>query len=288
MKHSYPMAERLFYTLPLIWLYFGMTALLTSPAYAENPWAQRFQKSSPSMTKEAPERAPAVSYDDVGRGQYHFDYDDAEYAVASALVHEGAGEQVRVIIDPRKPTPLKQHNAPLSVEIDDLFYNAKTLTWSATLYFTSVGRPLSPVKLEGRYEELIEVPTIRRRLRKDDIIQASDIEPKAIASNRLKNDTILDANQLIGRTPLRTISPGRAIRSDEIITPPVIFKGDKVTMLYAHEGLEIKALGEALENGAEGEYIRIRNTDSNIVIEAEIAGPGLVKTTGLNQLNERQ
>ena len=260
-------------------LYFSSTT-----AHAENPWAKRFtandsvETSLLSTAAPAPKASPSAM---AAAASYDVSFTQAEQAIADAMVNEGAGEHVTVMIEPRNALPLRSHHQPLTMEIDALSYNAEAQTWSATLYFYSEGKPLAPTKLEGRYEELMYVPVLRSRLRSGELIQANDIEEKFIAESRLKKNTLMQAELLIGKSPLRTISPNRPIRADEVISPPVVEKGEKVTMLFQQAQLQIKALGEALEPGAEGETIRVRNSDSNVVVETTVLGSGIVQAGGL-------
>lgn len=251
-------------------------------AAAENPWKLRYQTEKTADNQALPPELPAQSK--AGKPAYRITYEELEQAIADALVQEGAGEHIHATMVDHKAGAFFSHHSPVEMEINNLAYNAEQSRWEATIYPDAQGMALAPIPISGHYEELAEVPVLKSRLRSDEIISADDIEMKKMGFNRLRKDTILAAEQLIGKTPYRTISPGRAIRKAEIVTPPSVHKNETVTMQYHMAGLEIRALGEALESGAEGDMIRVRNTDSNVVIHAKINGPGMVEAVPLGAL----
>jgi len=265
----------------------GMVFMMhASIVMAENPWQQRYDQRGSAAPVIAGggnsghgNAAPSITASPSHYGDHEITYEDVEKMVSDALISEGAGETIRVILEPKKPGPLMSHTDPIEAHLEEISYNAKESTWAATLYLSTGGRPLAPWKIKGRYDEMVEVPVLKRRKRHQETITESDIELKPVSLARLKENTIMDASALIGKAPHRTISPGRAIRRDEIATPAVILKGDRVTMLFKNERMEIKAQGEALEEGAEGSTIRVRNTDSNTIIRTVVVGPGLVTAT---------
>ncbi len=52
-----------------------------------------------------------------------------------------------------------------------------------------------------------------------------------------------------------------------------------VTILYRHPRMTLTAKGRAMEDGSDGEVIRIANTKSNTVIEAVVVGAHTVAVT---------
>jgi flagella basal body P-ring formation protein FlgA len=59
--------------------------------------------------------------------------------------------------------------------------------------------------------------------------------------------------------------------------PTQINRGEPVRMQLQVGGLSLNGQGLALESGAAGERIRVRNLSSQAVLEAEVVGPGLVR-----------
>ena len=49
-------------------------------------------------------------------------------------------------------------------------------------------------------------------------------------------------------------------------------------------GMSLSARGKALDNGSEGDTVRIANAQSSNIVEARVTGPGRVTVTPLGKL----
>ena len=209
---------------------------------------------------------------------------EVEKKIADALAAAGAGKEIGVrIIGPNHDAGYT-YETPLSVQVKDLKFDAATGKWEAMLMFESEGAVLAPAKLAGRFEEVFAVPTLKTRTFAGDVITESDIIVQKLPASRVRKNTLMKAQDIIGRSPLRTISAGRSIRQDEIRQLPVVAKGNQVSMTYQMNNLHINALGEALEEGAVGDTIRIRNLTSNKVVHGTVEDKGTVRVSTPNTL----
>ena len=80
------------------------------------------------------------------------------------------------------------------------------------------------------------------------------------------------------------MQPGRAIRSTDVRRPVLVEKGSLVTMSLDRPGMSLSARGKALDNGSEGDTVRIANAQSSNIVEARVTGPGRVTVTPLGKL----
>ena len=67
------------------------------------------------------------------------------------------------------------------------------------------------------------------------------------------------------------------MRTADLAEPRLVVRGQAVTMVYAGGGLEITALGEALDQGSLGGVVRVMNPASRLVREAVVVGAGRVR-----------
>lgn len=77
---------------------------------------------------------------------------------------------------------------------------------------------------------------------------------------------------------------GQSAAAALVIGPPVIAKGDAVTIVVRGDGYSVSQGGEALEPGAPGAWIRVRAGekspgDRNETLRARVIRPGLVEMT---------
>ena len=229
-------------------------ALISAPVYADEP--------TPT---------PAPSY------IFNISYEDAEDAVSKALTAKATGGQIiTAIISGKKNTPIYSDNKPISVEVRGLRTDSAVSHWSASLVILSNDEVISAQPIAGRYKLMVEIPVLKQDIKNGEVIKESDIENKTFPQELVHGDTVKNAADLIGKTPARTISPNRPIRSNEIGTPAVIKKNALVQMRYKIPNMEITTTGQAMADGAKGEAIEVKNTTSKKITRAVVVDSNTV------------
>lgn len=205
---------------------------------------------------------------------------DAEKAISDMLREEGVADHPGARIDNNRKLVLYKYTKPFSVAIKTLKYNTDERSFSGNLYFMDGEEVLSAIPVSGTYEELVEVPMLKRSLSKGQPIGEENIIHKLMSQNRLRADTVTDEQQLLGQTPRRAISQNRPIRKMELTAVSVVEKGSMVTMRYNTPYMTITTVGQALQPGGEGEVIRVKNSESNITVSATVLTGGEVLVGG--------
>lgn len=208
---------------------------------------------------------------------------EAEQQIAEELMHNGLGSDVQASIIGRRATDLVQRSEPIIMEVADLQADENTGRFSAILAFSTEstldkpGRKLGNLSVVGRYDEMVEVPVVKYRLGSSDVIREDDLEWQKMPQNRLKRETVLEMAQLIGKTPVRGLSPGRAIETAELQTPAIVTRNAPVRMRYQSENISIQAVGTAMQDGSMGQKIKVRNDDSGTEVDALVVDRGHVE-----------
>lgn len=212
---------------------------------------------------------------------------DAEHAVARALEREGAADIVAADITSTRLGTLYRQGQAIGIDVNTLkFDDPKAGAFSANLYFMKGEDVMSVLPVSGRYEEMIPVPVVRQRLTNSETIEEADLDEVLYPASRLRKGMALSAAEVIGKSPVRIISKGRPIRLGELKAPAILQKGDKVQMRYRTKYMVISTLGEALQDGAQGENIRVRNFESGAVVQAHVASGSEVIVGGTPSLIE--
>ena len=68
----------------------------------------------------------------------------------------------------------------------------------------------------------------------------------------------------------RRLPAGERISQGFLLTPPIVHRGDKVFIVVRKGALALRIQGEAMQDGAAGETIRVRPEQSKKIIEAVI------------------
>jgi flagella basal body P-ring formation protein FlgA len=158
----------------------------------------------------------------------------------------------------------------MTIDVRGLTFDAQDRRWSANLLLMADGEVLTAMPVAGKFEEILEVPVLRRMVKSGDIIGLGDVEIRDFPLLRTRPDTVTDLAALIGKSPLRSISPERPIRLHEIAGPTLVKKNSLVQMRYSSPGMEITATGQAVDEGAAGDIISVRNTSSRKLVRAVV------------------
>ncbi len=145
----------------------------------------------------------------------------------------------------------------------------------------------SEIVAQGRFEQMEQIPTLRRTVGKGGVISREDVVRMGVPARRIKRGVIGEEDGVVGFSAVRTIYPGRPIRAEDVAKPAVVEKGAAVKLTYRKSYMELQDLGEALEQGAIGNVIRVRNVSSGKVVAARVEGPGeaLVNFTQVQEIS---
>ena len=68
--------------------------------------------------------------------------------------------------------------------------------------------------------------------------------------------------------------------TEDVGVPTVVQRNSLVTLAYASGGLELTALGRAIDSAGLHEPIRVVNIDSRVTVVGKVTGPGTVRVGG--------
>lgn len=128
-----------------------------------------------------------------------------------------------------------------------------------------------------RVDRFAEVAVASRSLARGHVIDKTDISFQRNNVSHLGNGHVEDINRLTGMKLQRPMRSGEAFRLSSLELPEVVKRGDSVIVEAQAGTLTVVAPGKALGSGSVGAQIRVQNTQSKRVIDAEVTGPGRVK-----------
>lgn len=88
---------------------------------------------------------------------------------------------------------------------------------------------------------------------------------------------VLHADQLVGKVARRTLLPGQPILVAAVNEPDLILRGVPVALIYNAGSLIISAKGISMEPGHAGDFIKVRNVDSGIIVSGTVMADGTVQ-----------
>ncbi len=134
------------------------------------------------------------------------------------------------------------------------------------------------IHAEGKFSSVEKVPVLSSNIRKGDIITQNDIELKYISKDSVKNTTIADITKIIGKQAAKNLSAGSTVGFNNIIDPVLIKKNKAVNAIYRNGAIEVRTVVIALEDGKEGDIIKLKNHESGKTFQAIVDKDGSVLT----------
>jgi len=126
-------------------------------------------------------------------------------------------------------------------------------------------------------EVLTEMVVTKRPLRRYHMITEDDIHLKKMDLSKVKSNAVTTYEEVLGKRTKRAIKTGEVLRTDHIELPPLVKRGDVVSIIAETDGLRITALGEVRKKGCRGERIKVLNLDSKKCIYAHVLDSNTVR-----------
>jgi len=147
----------------------------------------------------------------------------------------------------------------------------------ATLLVAAEGMTPTRQRVSGRLHPILLVPAAAHRLAAGHVVGAADVRPVRIRRDRMQPGLVTEARAVLGQALRRPLAEGSLFVLRDLMRPIVVPRGSAVIMMLETAGLSIAATGRALEDGAQGQVIRVANSQSRIELDAEVVGPGRVR-----------
>ncbi|WBV68308.1 flagellar basal body P-ring formation chaperone FlgA [Legionella pneumophila] len=117
----------------------------------------------------------------------------------------------------------------------------------------------------------------KRALLKGTKISNSDIYQTELDVQKLKQGYFTDSKELIGLVCKHDITPNSPLNPFNIELAKLVHKGEQVSIIAAHDNLTVSMDGIAMDEGALGDSVKVKNLSSKRIIEAQVTGKKTVK-----------
>ena len=131
--------------------------------------------------------------------------------------------------------------------------------------------------LNVEFKIFAPVVTSSRLIARGQVINEADLQISEQQINAARQPGFSATKQVLGMVAKRTIRPGRQISPSLLTAPRLVSRGDEVIIIATNDNISIKMKGEALNGGALGQQITVKNLQSQRRIRARIAERGVVE-----------
>ena len=202
-------------------------------------------------------------------------------AVMRALVEGGMPENADVVLDNDRVQLVIATGRPATVRAEVPAYDPAKPRFEATVFAPAEAAEADRVTIRviGKAIRTAEIPVLVRPVATGEVIRARDIQMVRLHADQVGPTTINDPDKLSDKSARHVLPAGLPIRVSDVSAPVLVSKNNLVNVTINTARLSIVMQGKAMEDGAEGDIVRVMNTRSNKIVQGMVSGKGEVVVT---------
>lgn len=95
--------------------------------------------------------------------------------------------------------------------------------------------------------------------------------------SRLSGAGFTRVDEVVGQVPTRGLPPGSVVLAGDVAGSVLLRRGDPVTLVSRHGGIEVRAQGRALGQATVGGTVSVENLSSRRIIKGRLVSEGVVE-----------
>ncbi len=197
--------------------------------------------------------------------------------VRQGLAAQGVSGEFQLVFDDPGVQLLLPSNVPAKVVLGDLHYEHASRRFLGHLSAAHAQTQVKPLRISGKTVRMAQIPVLSHRMQPGEVITERDVEWISVAAHRVDRNAVTDLEDLVTLTPRRPIAAGEVVRANQLEIPIVVEKNSLITMQLVSGAMVLTVQGRALEDGAQGEVIRVMNSASRTVVNGVVTNANLVQ-----------
>ena len=183
---------------------------------------------------------------------------------------QALGEEV--VIDLRPPSP----HLPECIQPEPFLANANQAPLGRVSVGVRCGENGRQVRyLQAQIDIVGNYVVAARDIERGTLITANMLNERGGNLGDLSAQALTDEEDILGKIAQRPIRSGSAFLAHYLKAPDLIERGQRVTVIAQGSAFRVSREGEALENGALGEQVRVR-FGSREILTARVASQGIL------------
>jgi flagella basal body P-ring formation protein FlgA len=140
------------------------------------------------------------------------------------------------------------------------------------------GEEFQRVRMIGDLQLYGQVICTTKRLQRHALIEEADVSAVRHNITMLDSGALMKPQDAIGKRLRTSLRPGAILYAHLLESPPMVQRGDLVTIIAESNVIRVTVPGEARNAGALGDLVRVKNLMSRKEIFAKVLGSGMVET----------
>jgi len=118
---------------------------------------------------------------------------------------------------------------------------------------------------------------LRHAVARESVLTAADVTVVSRRVTGLGTAYLSSSAELNGRSARRTLAAGTALTLDMLTPDLIVHRGQEVTLVVQAAGIEVRAMGHALEDASAGARIHVANASSRKIVEGVVESADTVR-----------
>jgi flagellar basal body P-ring formation protein FlgA len=135
----------------------------------------------------------------------------------------------------------------------------------------------APVDLSGRIELMVEAPHLVATRAAGTILVPEDIEMRPVPLRNAESSGAATLDQLVGKQLTRQSRGGLMLKLTDVTEPQVVERNAMVTVIFRQGPMTLTVRGQALNNAAAGEAVKVLNPTSRKILHGVALRSGAVE-----------
>ncbi|MGE6608812.1 flagellar basal body P-ring formation chaperone FlgA [Halomonas sp. NPDC076908] len=198
--------------------------------------------------------------------------DELLHQVHQFLYQETQALGEEVVIDLRPPSP----HLPTCVQPEPFLPNANQAPVGRVSVGVRCGSDSRQVRyLQAQIDIIGSYVVAARDIERGTLITAEMLSERGGNLGELAAQALTDEKDIVGKIAQRPIRSGSTFLTQFLQAPHLVERGQRVTVIAQGSSFRVSREGEALENGALGDRIRVR-FDSREIMTARVSDQGIL------------
>lgn len=164
-----------------------------------------------------------------------------------------------------------------SNDLESFSANGRVEPGANTVGIRCVGAQPWTIYLSATIQLFRPVAVLKTSLARGQELKPKHIQMKRLDVATLRNGYVTQPESVYGMIARRPMRVGHALNRSLLEAKDLVERGDQVDILAASANFQIVMKGVALDGGAEGDRISVRNVQSDRIVQATVIRTGVVE-----------
>jgi flagella basal body P-ring formation protein FlgA len=144
------------------------------------------------------------------------------------------------------------------------------VSWEVKVLTDSSSKKMTINAVARAWEEQV---IVARPLAIHKILSAADFTSRRVLVDSLSDHQLLTMDQCVGQQAATDLRPGVVMTAQLVDAVPLVKAGQLVTVNLTRGTVQLRSVARAMEQGALGQTIRVRNENTRDVLDVTVTGP---------------